>query len=288
MTKLEVVATVSDDQKHQSDANSVCLHGEKVFTCADDGKVKVWDHHDLKLLHEFQAHDYGVNDLLVLGNTLFTCSVDATVKSWDVNTFQLKKTLSPHEESVRKLATNGTSVFAGDDKGEVRVYTEEGDLLAFYSVVEEVWGLHAQENLLYTVRDRGVTITQTKGETNKFTVTKSLDGRAPLCVVGGNLVVPEASGLSIIVYDNTSSAYTLRGQLQGHAMIITSLAGMSEDRLVSAGWDNTARVWDLHTLAPLTTTPCTLPGCPNTLAASPDGCVFAAGIGGYLCKMKLV
>ncbi|XP_045620291.1 myosin heavy chain kinase B isoform X5 [Procambarus clarkii] len=285
MVELKVVATASDDQTHEGDAQSVHVHGN-VFTCGEDGKVKIWDHNNLKLLNEFKAHDYSINDLLVLGNTLFTCSVDATIKTWDLETLQLKKTLAPHVDSVRKLATNGTNVFAGDDNGEVRVYDQEGEFLAMYGVVEEVWDLHAQDDLLYTVRDRGVTITQTKGETNKFTVTKSLDGRAPLCVVGNHLSFPDTSGLSICVHDNTFGSYKLRGQLQGHEMIITALAGWGPDRLVSSGWDNQVRLWDLSALKGLAS--CALPGCPNGLACSQDGCVFAAGAEGFLCKMKAV
>ncbi|XP_042232756.1 F-box/WD repeat-containing protein 11-like isoform X1 [Homarus americanus] len=320
MTKLEVVVTATDDQKHEDDVESVRVHGEQVFTCggdnkvkfiklnqlmprpekeiesllvtasrvltcSQDGKVKVWDHHDLKLLHEFKAHDYSINDLLVLGSTLFTCSVDATVKSWDLNTFELKNTLTNHEESVRKLATNGTHVFAGDDKGEVYVFDESGAVQASYGVVEEVWSLHAQDDLIYSVRDRGVTITQTKGQKNKFTVIKSLEGRAPICVAGNNLTFPDTSGLTIRVHDNTAGSYKLKGELKGHEMIITALGGVGEDRLLSAGWDNEARLWDLTSLKLLAS--CGLPGYTNGIAASQDGYIFAAGAGGFVCKMKI-
>lgn len=82
----------------------------------------MFDHHTLKLVHEFQPHQYCVNDVLVVQDVLFTCSVDSTVKLWDAKTYQPKGAGScEHTESVRKLATNGTQVFAGDDGGEVGV-----------------------------------------------------------------------------------------------------------------------------------------------------------------------
>lgn len=41
MTKVEVVARASEEEQHQIDTEGVCVHGDRVFTCADDGKVKV-------------------------------------------------------------------------------------------------------------------------------------------------------------------------------------------------------------------------------------------------------
>ncbi|XP_071537148.1 uncharacterized protein [Panulirus ornatus] len=283
MVKLEVVARVPDDQQHLQDAGGVHLHGGKVFTCAEDTKVKVFGQNDLKLVHDFKAHDYAVNDLLVVGDTLFTCCADATVRMWDVNTLQLKKTIEGHEEAIRKLATSGDRVFSGDDKGEVRVYDLDGVVRASYNVVEEVWGLHAQDDLIYTVRDRGLTVTQLKGETNKFAVTASLEGRAPLCVVGKSLALPDMSGFIINVRDNTPISYNLRGTLKGHEMIITALGGW-DDRLVSAGWDNTAYLWDLTSLQQLAS--CPLPGTASGIAATDDGTIFAVGSEGFVCKLK--
>lgn len=43
-------------------------------------------------------------------------------------------------------------------------YTTEGNVVGKYNMVEEVWGLLARNGLLYTVRDRGVTISDAKGE----------------------------------------------------------------------------------------------------------------------------
>lgn len=41
MTKVEVVARASEEEKHQIDTEGLCVYGDRVFTCADDGKVKV-------------------------------------------------------------------------------------------------------------------------------------------------------------------------------------------------------------------------------------------------------
>ncbi|KAK4315218.1 hypothetical protein Pmani_013546 [Petrolisthes manimaculis] len=284
MTKLEVVSRVTEEEQHKVDTEGLCVYGDRVFTCADDGKVKVFDHHNLKLVHEFQPHDYCVNDVLVVKDILFTCSVDSTIKMWDAKTCQAKGTTGTHNESVRKLATDGTRLYAGDDGGEVRIYTLDGNAVATHSLVEEVWGLVAIDDLIYSVRDRGVTISQIKGETSKSAVMASIEGRAPIAVVGDNLLVADAAGHSICVRDNIKKSYKVKGELKGHELIMTAMAGHGQ-RVVSGGWDNLLKLWDLTTFQQLGS--CDLPACPSALAMSEDGCIFATGGGGFVCKMKI-
>ena len=72
---------------------------------------------------------------------------------------------------------------------------------------------------------------------------------------------------------------------QGHAMIITAVVGCGGERVASGGYDNTLKLWDLTTLKEIAS--CPLPGCPTAFAASEDGCIFATGTGGYVCKLKV-
>lgn len=51
---------------------------------------------------------------------------------------------------------------------QVRVYSLDGDFAKMYSMVEEVWGLHVEGSRLYTIRDRGLTITEAKGRYMDF------------------------------------------------------------------------------------------------------------------------
>lgn len=284
MSKLQLVKKVSDEDQHQGDVEGVRIEGGKIITCGDDGKVKIFDG-DLKLLKEIKAHDYAVYDVIVFGETLFTCSIDASVKSWDFNTLELKKVVGQHEEGVRKFCTDGKLIYAGDEKAEVKGYTPEGDLKVTYNVVEEVWGLYAKEDLLYSVRDRGVTVTQLKGEDNKFTHVKSLDGRAPLYVHGNWLVFPDVAALTLEIHDNNrSSSFAHKGTLKGPEMIITALGGCG-DRVASGGYDLQLSLWDLSKMAQIAK--CYLPEVPNGIAVNAQGDIYVVGAGGYICKYKL-
>ncbi|KAK7081136.1 hypothetical protein SK128_002599 [Halocaridina rubra] len=267
----------------EPDVEAVIIHNQRVLTCSDAGKVKIFDM-DLKLIQEFKAHDYAVYDVLVFNNTLFTCCIDSTIKTWDVNTLEHKNTIQKHEEAVRKLCTNGKLVFAGDEKGEVRGYTEDGVLSVWYGVVEEVWGLYAKDDLLFSIRDRGLTIQQVKGEDNKFAHLKSIDGRAPIYAHGEWLVFPDTPGMTLQVFDNNKNTqFALKGEMKGHEMIITAIGGWG-DHLLSAGWDSELRLWDLKKLSELSK--CKLPDVPNAIAATDQGEIFVVGVGGYICKLK--
>ncbi|XP_069980532.1 F-box/WD repeat-containing protein sel-10 isoform X1 [Penaeus vannamei] len=319
MPKLEFIKSASEDQKHSEDVEVVRAHGgklytgddegkvkykkpsmlalvpkadvetlvlynERVLTGADDGSVKVWDH-ELNLMHEFKAHNYAVTDILVVGNNIFTACADCTFSIWDANTFELKRGIEGHEESIRKIITDGKNVFAGDDKGEVRVYSLDGDFAKMYSMVEEVWGLHVEGSRLYTIRDRGLTITEAKGESNKFTVISSTsEGRAPLYVTSDTLAYLDRTGMMVLIHDNTPSSYQLKGQLKGHERIVTALSGMGTF-MVSGGWDNKVKLWDVTSFQELGSSD--VPGCANGLAVTEDKLVFAAGVGGYVCKLKI-
>ena len=52
---------------------------------------------------------------------------------------------------------------------QVRMYTSEGDPVSGWKFSEEVWGLHAAPSSLVTVRDRGITVTETKSMVNMET-----------------------------------------------------------------------------------------------------------------------
>ncbi|XP_064085776.1 F-box/WD repeat-containing protein sel-10-like isoform X2 [Macrobrachium nipponense] len=283
MSKLEMVLQCPDEEKHAADAESVRVHGDKVFSCGDDGKVKVFDR-NLKLIKDLAAHDYAVYDVFVFGDTLFTGSIDTKIKTWDANTFELKKTIESHDEAVRRFCTDGKLIYAGDEKGEVRGYTPEGELSVLYNVVEEVWSMYAKGDLLYTVRDRGITITQLKGEDNKFCHIQSLDGRAPIYANDDWLIFPDTSGLSLDVRENNkTSGFALKGQLKGTEMIVTAASGHGT-MVVTGSWDSELRLWDLRTMKE--TGRCSIPGVPNGIAVGENGDVYAVGVGGFICKLK--
>ncbi|XP_076044054.1 uncharacterized protein LOC143027051 [Oratosquilla oratoria] len=280
--KFELVNRASEEEQHVSDIECILIHGDKIFSCSDDGKVKIWSS-DLKLQHEWKAHDYAVLHLLIFGSNLYTASVDMTIKIWDMdNQYSLKNTLEDHEEGVRRLATNGTKIYSGDDKGEVRVWTPEGNLLLFYGMVEEVWDLHVDKSYIYTVRDRDVIMASIKDTSDQYTIAKSIQGRAPMRITGDTLAFMERDGVVVNIHD-VSQGFPRRGQLKGHEKIVTAMAGWT-GYVATGGYDQEVRFWDTKALSSVGT--CKIPGTVTAMGASPEGDVYVACEDGILCRVK--
>lgn len=57
------------------------------ITCFSDGKVGIYDIHNLQLIGKFQGHEDGAScvDISSDGNTLWTGGLDTTLKSWNLN-----------------------------------------------------------------------------------------------------------------------------------------------------------------------------------------------------------
>ncbi|XP_018021293.1 myosin heavy chain kinase B [Hyalella azteca] len=288
MVSLTLACEADVESRHGADMESVVLHGGRIYTAADDGKVKVWNK-DLKLETEFQAHDYAVYHLLVLKDRLFTASIDATIKVWKLGTFELVTTLTGHQEPVRRLATNGDRLLSGDEKGDVIIWN--GDSLASenrYEVVEEVWDMAAYDRFFFTVRDRGLSVTEVKrGETNQHTVVKSLQGRAPIYLSKEHLVYSEfGAGYGLHLHKNLPNDFPKITDLRGHSMIITCLGGNTvsgSERIASSGYDNKVNLWELPEGKLLATYDASV--TPSCLAVADDGAVYIGGPDGYLAKL---
>lgn len=289
MVALKQVAEANKESQHSADLECILLNGDLVYSTADDGMVKIWNK-DLVLQKEFKAHDYAVYHLLIFKDRLFSASIDSTIKVWNLATLELLQTLTNHEQPVRKLATNGKRLFSGDERGNVVVFN--GDSLASenrYETVEELWDLAAWDNLFFTVRDRGLSVTEVKeDDTNMYTVVKSLQGRAPIYVSAKYLVYSEfGTGYGLLVHQYQPSDFPKLAELRAHERIVTCMSGGvvgSTERVASSGYDNKVFLWDLASSKLLTT--CETCGVtPSALAMAADGAVYVGGPDGYLVKM---
>ncbi|KAF2349701.1 WD40 repeat [Trinorchestia longiramus] len=288
MVALTLACEADAESRHGADLETVIVHDNRIYTAADDGKVKVWNT-DLKLEKEFQAHDYAVYHLLVLKNRLFTASIDATIKVWKLGSFELETTLTGHEEPVRRLATNGERLFSGDEKGDVIIWNS--DSLASenrYETVEEVWDIAAIDRYFFTVRDRGLSVTEVKNDTTSmFTVVKSLQGRAPIYMSPKHLLYGEfGTGYGLHLHKNEPNDFPKITDLRGHSMIVTCVGGNivgGSERVASSGYDNKVNLWELPSGKLLTSADVSV--TPSSLAMASDGTVYFGGPDGYLAKL---
>jgi len=292
---LSTAVEAPAEQRHSGDVEHILQHDGKLYTAADDGKVKVWSL-DLKLETEWQAHDYAVLHMLIDQGKLLTAGMDNAIKVWDLASLKCLQTLTPHDDSVRRLARAGDKIYSGDDKGAVYrwSFNQGGELVAEgkYDVVEEVWDLWAKDIFFVSVRDRGVSITETTREgTTKNSVVKVLQGRAPLYVSDNYLVhTQHSNGFGFMVYKFEPVQFPHLKDLKGHDAIVTCLTGSvlqsGKECLASGGYDNKIKVWALPGGELEAETPCTT--TPTAVCLTPCGGVYVGGSDGFLCRYTIV
>lgn len=61
---------------------------DKLYSCSDDGTIKVWDVVKERLIGEFNGHKNSVFEILLSndGKTLYSCSEDKTIIAWNEKT----------------------------------------------------------------------------------------------------------------------------------------------------------------------------------------------------------
>jgi len=290
---MKVGAEAAEGQRHGADMEAILWHEGQVFTTADDGKVKIWSE-DLVMQREWQAHDYAGYHMVVMGGRLITASIDSTIKVWNLETLECLQTLRDHEDAVRKLAATGDFLYSGDEKGIVIKWIWTGiglKRVAPFEVLEEVWDLCAQGNFFVNVRDRGLSVTETKDDGSaNYTKVCQLAGRHPLYLGEGLLVhaTMEDGGKGVVVKGWQLPAPPSLGAIKGHDAIITCAAGgklrTGEHALATGAYDNKIKVWKLPSGEPLGEW--AAPHTPSALCLG-GGRVFVGGPDGYLVRLDM-
>ncbi|XP_066993199.1 myosin heavy chain kinase C [Anabrus simplex] len=279
---MKITASVTEGDRHLKDVYSLLFYNGKLYSSSEDGKVKVWGT-DLRLQGVIDAHKSVVYHIAAIKDTIYSCSNDGTVKAWDINTLKHKKTLMNSEDEISRLFVADGVLYAGDDQGCITVF-ENDEVKLVYNLVEEVRDFAVVGNLIYTIRDRDLVITEMlPGESKRVVTRHTMEGSSPMCIVGNKLCFATRTASAIAVYDNNKEAhYKYLAELQGHSMIINALCG-NNSTLYSGSWDKTVKQWDLETCK------CTATGeldyCINALAIGPQGEVYAGGANGLISRL---
>jgi len=125
--RLPEVAPVETIGGGGSSAYRVALSpdGRRAAIAWDDGKVRIWDTANAKLLATIAAHQGDCHAVCFApdGFTVFSCSNDQTVRQWDVATGNKVGEFDGHEGSAKSIACSpdGQHLASADSKG-IRIY----------------------------------------------------------------------------------------------------------------------------------------------------------------------
>jgi len=115
------------------------------------------------------------------------------------------------DDAIQAMYCDGSVLYTGDDKGVVTTWTNDR-MLFKYSLVEEVKSLAGEQNLIYTVRDLDVVVSQVaEGKSGKYSNKAVIPGKSPLHLLGpmvdgkrSYLAFPDRSGMGLQLVNNLS------------------------------------------------------------------------------------
>ncbi|CAG9766836.1 unnamed protein product [Ceutorhynchus assimilis] len=254
---LKISCKASDNDKHEWDITFLLYHKGKLYSAADDGKIKVWSQ-DLKKLAEIEAHPCSVFCLAANDETLFSCSNDGTIKLWELDTLKEKETLVKSSDTEYwRVAYSDGCLFSGDDKGDISIY-KSNKLYGQVNIAEPIKDLAVYKGFVFTVKDLDLVVTEIKsaGEKIQFETKTSFMGRAPVTLIGENLFAfATREGKEIQLHENNvQSRFKQVARItHGSDMIINALEGViwnNQEQFFSGGWDKLLKRWIIKNNGP--------------------------------------
>lgn len=291
--------SVSEADKHLSDITAIVYSQEHVLTSGGDGTVKVWTK-DLSLLKEIVVHEGWIYAMAADSRgRIYTSSSDGTIRCLPdpLQSNEIKELLKCGDDIESLFVDSKDNLYSGDDKGIVTMWMDHRMKFKF-NLVEEVRSLAIQNNIIYTIRENDLTITEVlEGSDNGRYMTKaSIPGRCPVALCGSvangvnsNVAITTRDGFGI-VYIRNSAKEQYRVQWtkeKAHDMIINCLLGANEN-LFSAGYDGIVKQWFSAEKDPKLLAEVNLGGgCLNAIRLGSDNStVYAGGSDGILKMVK--
>lgn len=287
---ISVDRKADENQKHEFDINCLFYKNDKLYSGADDGKIKVWSN-DLKLLGEIQAHISSVFNLTASNLNLYSCSNDGTVKIWNLDSLQEKGTLIEDPDTeFWKLGWANDYLFVGDNQGNIRVYNND-TYYGILSIAEPVKELILAETTLFTA-NMDITITEVKleGKNIQYGYKKSIQGKLPIAYVENKLCFTDQQQRNIIVHERDEKDLTKKiTEHSAHELIILALVAVNWNKinLFSGGWDKVVKRWILNGERLDEGGCCKVDVVVNCLVVGDKGVVYVGGNDGHLLRLKI-
>jgi len=266
-------------QSHHDSLNSLVYSpsGQHIITCADDGKVKVWDILSGFCAVTFTEHSGGVTTCEFAkqkGSVLFTASLDGSVRAWDLIRYRNFRTFTAPQRT-------GFSCLAVDPSGEVVCAgSHDSDKIYVWSVqtgqlLDQLAGHEGPISSLAFSADGNTLISGSWDNTvriwNIFSRTQSSE---PLQLQANVLAVafrPDSKQIAVSTLDGQLAFWNVSEGIQ--------TSGLDGRRDISGG----RRIGDRRTAANAAGTKSF-----STLTYSADGtCVLASGHSKYICLYEV-
>ncbi|XP_058130631.1 uncharacterized protein LOC131287543 [Anopheles ziemanni] len=295
----------SDSDKHSSDITAVLYHNDHVFSAGGDGKVKVWSK-DLRLLKELTPHEVYIYAMAIDSKgRMYTSSCDGTIKCLTdpVNGDECKELLKCNDEIECLFVDRNDNLYSGDDKGIITMWIDQRIKYKF-NVVEQVRSMAIQNNIIYSIRDNDLTVTEIieGSASGRFMTKASIPGKCPVKLCGNctedgvysNVAILTRDGLGITMIKNSRKDQypVIWTKEHAHNMIINAMSA-SDEYLYTAGYGGALKQWSgIDTQEPKLTGEVVVGSdsvCINSVAVGAEKTtVYVGGSDGHLQLVKFV
>jgi E3 ubiquitin-protein ligase TRAF7 len=233
---------------HKGPVCALARSNDLIFSASADCTIKVWD---LSATYAgpktLTGHADMVLALFVHNDTLFSGSNDMTVKVWSLESFKIDKSFQAHEDPVCTLTGNDTYLFSGSLKS-IKVWDRQS-----YSLVRT---LPNQNHWVRTLEVGGKHLYSGSYQAVKVWNLDTLEVAHVLKCKGASIYSLAVTDKHIVcgTYENMIQVWDVhslqdKGILTGHTGAVYALAVLrapGRDRLFSASYDKTIRVWNLE------------------------------------------
>ncbi|KNC25086.1 hypothetical protein FF38_11903 [Lucilia cuprina] len=283
-------------EKHEGDALCVAFFNNQVFSGGADGKIKIWDS-DLNLIKTVDAHESYIYALAINSKgKLYSSCCDGSVKFMQPP-YDKVEDLFHCDDVIQAMYCEGDILYTGDDKGVVTNW-ENDKMLFKFNLVEEVKGLAAEQDWIYTVRDLDVVISQVvSGKSGKYNTKAVKPGKSPLCLLGPMtegrhkyVAFADRTGKGLTLIHNTAQEKfnVIWDATDCHELIINGICG-DEKYLYTGGYDNKVKGWsELDEKKPKALGEVEVGSCVNALCSGANNTVYIASSDGLIRRAKFI
>ncbi|XP_053680272.1 uncharacterized protein LOC128731192 [Anopheles nili] len=250
------VAHVSgDSDKHSSDTTAILFFNDHVFSAGGDGKVKIWSK-ELQLVKELTPHEGYIYAMAIDSKgRLYTSSSDGTIKCLmnPLVSDECKELLKCNDDIECLFVDGKDNMYSGDDKGIITMWIDQRIKYKF-NVVEQVRSLAIQHNIIYSIRDNDLTVTEIieGSASGRFMTKATIPGRYPVTLCGScsedglysNVAILTRDGFGVTMIGNSRKEHypIMWTKEKAHGMIINAM-GAKDEYLYTAGYDGTVKQW---------------------------------------------
>lgn len=226
--------------------------GQTMASAGQDHTVRLWDPAGRRLRSTLRGHGAEVNAVAMApdGSLVASASDDATVRLWKLPEGTLLATLGGDGQPLVAVgfAPDGQTLAAAGQGGAIHLWASRsgqrlGTLAGHTDTVESLAFLPDSRRLVSASRDATVRVWELASRRQHAVWRYHARSVLAVAVARGKPLVASAGQEGIVAVRDAEGR--TQSRCQGHVGWVQSVAFSSDDRwLVSAGRDNTARVWD--------------------------------------------